>query len=112
MNKELEEGLLNNYSNLPITSVLVTKYYSGDQIKSRRMRWAGHATRLVKRRGVYRALVGKPEGKRPLGRLRRRQKDNINIQEVKMGGMDSIDLAQDRDKWRVLVNAVMKLRVP
>ena len=65
-------------------------------------------------RGVYRVLVEKPEGKRPLGRLRRRWEDNIkmDLQEVGCRGMDWIDLAQDRDRWRSLVNAVMNLRVP
>jgi len=63
---------------------------------------------------VYRALVGKPEGKRPLGRSRRRWEDNIKIglQEVGCEGMDWIEMAQDKDSWRALVNAVMKLRVP
>jgi hypothetical protein len=63
--------------------------------------------------GVYRVLVGKPEGKRPLGRPRRRWEDNIkmDLQEVGCGGMDSIWLAQDRDRWRAIVNAVMNLRV-
>ena len=65
-------------------------------------------------RGVYRVLVGKPEGKRPLGRPRRRWVDNIrtDLQEVGCGYMDWIGLAQDRDRWRALVSAVMKLRVP
>jgi len=67
----------------------------------------------VKRRGVYSLLVGKPEGKRPLGRLRRRWEDiKMDLQEMGCGGMDWIDLAQDRDRWRALVNGVMKLRVP
>ena len=83
-------------------------------IKSRRMRWAGHVTRMGEGRGVYRVLVGKPEGKRPLGRLRHRWKDNIkmDLQEVGCGGIDWIELAQDRDRWRALVNAVRNLWVP
>jgi len=66
------------------------------------------------RRGVYRVLVGKPEGKRPLGRPRCRWKDNINtdLQEVRCGFMDWIELAQDRDRWQALVNGIMNLRVP
>jgi len=69
---------------------------------------------MRERRGVYRVLVGKPEGKRPLGRPRHRWEDNINmdLQEVGCGGMGWINLAQDRDRWRALVNAVMNLRVP
>jgi hypothetical protein len=83
-------------------------------IKSRRMRWAGHVALMGERRSVYRVLVGKPEGKRPLGRLRRRWEDNIHmdLQEVGCRGMDWIELAQDRDRWRALVNAVMNLWVP
>ena len=83
-------------------------------IKSRRMRWAGHVARMGEERGVYRVLVGKPEGKRPLGRPRRRWVDNIrmDLQEVGCGYMDWIGLAQDRDRWRKLVSAVMNLRVP
>ena len=78
-------------------------------IKSRRMRWAGHVARMGERRGVYRVLVRKPEGKRPLGRPRHRWEDNIKmgLQEVRCGGMDWIELAQDRDSCRALVNAVM-----
>jgi hypothetical protein len=65
-------------------------------------------------RGVYRVLVGKPEGKRPLGRPRHRWEDNIKVdlQEVGCGGMEWIELDQDRDRWRALVNAVMNLRIP
>jgi len=66
------------------------------------------------RRGVYRVLVGNPEGQRPFGRPRRRWEDNIkmDLQEVGCGGMDWIQLAEDRDRWRALVNAVMNLRGP
>ena len=69
---------------------------------------------MAERRGVYRVLVGKHKGKRSLGRPRRRWEDNIkmDLQEVGCGGMNWIKLAQDRDRWRALVNAVMKLRVP
>jgi len=75
------------------------------------MRWTGHVARLGERRGVCRVLVGKPEGKRPLGRPRRRWEDNIkmDLQEMECGGTNWINLAQDRDKWRALVNAVMNL---
>jgi len=73
------------------------------------MRWAGHVARMGERRVVYRVLVGKPEGKRPLGIPRRRWEDNIklDLQEVGCGGMDWIELAQDRDRWRTFMNAVM-----
>jgi hypothetical protein len=83
-------------------------------IKSRRMRWAGHVARMGEDRGVYRVLVGKPEGKRPLGRPRRWWEDNIrmDLQEVGCGVMDWIGLAQDRDRWRAIVNAEINLRVP
>ena len=83
-------------------------------IKSRRMRWAGHVARMGEERGVYRVLVGKPEGRRPLGRPTRRWVDNIrmDLQEVGCGNVDWIGLAQDRDRWRTLVSTVMNLRVP
>ena len=69
---------------------------------------------MDERRGVYRLLLGKPDGKRPLGKPRRKWEDNIkmDVQEVECGGMDWIELAPDRDRWRALVNAVMNLRVP
>ena len=80
----------------------------------RRMRWAGHVTRMWEGRGVHRVLVGKPEGKRPLGRPRRRWEDNIKMafQEVGGGCGDWMKLAQDRDRWRALVSTVMNFRVP
>ena len=83
-------------------------------IKSRKMRWAGHVVRMGEERGVYRVLVGKPEGRRPLGRPRRRWVDNIrmDLQEVGCVYVDRIGLAQDRDRWRTLVSATMNLRVP
>ena len=83
-------------------------------IKSRRMRWVGHVVRMGERKGVHRVLVGKPEGKRPLGRPRLRWENNINmdLQEVGCEGMDWKELAQDRDRWRALVNAVMNIRAP
>ena len=83
-------------------------------IKSRRMRWAGDVAHMGEKRGVYRVLVGKPEGKRPLERPRRRWVDNIrmDIQEVGCGYMDWIGLAQDRGRWRTFVSAVMNHWVP
>ena len=83
-------------------------------IKWRRMIWAGHVARMGEERAVYRVLVGKPEGRRPLGRPRCRWVDNIrmDLQEVGCGYVDWIGLAQDRDRWRKLVSAAMNLRVP
>ena len=83
-------------------------------VKSRRMRWAGHVARLGEGRGVHRVLVGKPEGKRPLGRPRRRWEViiKIDLQEVGGGCGDWMELAQDRDRWPELVNTVRNLRIP
>jgi hypothetical protein len=83
-------------------------------IKLRRMRWAKHVACMWERRGVYSVLVGKRKGNRLLGRPRRRWEDNnkLDLQEAGCGGMDWIELAEDRDRWRALVSAVMNLRVP
>jgi hypothetical protein len=83
-------------------------------IKSRRMRWAGHVGRMREKRNSYRLLVGKPEGKRPLGRPRLRWVDNIrmDLREVGWGDVDWIGLAKDRNRWKALVNSVLNLRVP
>jgi len=82
-------------------------------IKSRKMRWAWHVACMGQERGVYRVLVGKLEGRRPLGRPRHRWVDNIrmDLQKVGCGYMDWIGLTQDRDRWRTLVSAVMNVRV-
>jgi len=78
------------------------------------MRWEGHVARMGEGRGVYRVLLGKPGRRRPLGRHRRRWEDNITMDlwEVGCGCVDWMELAQDRDRWRALVRAVMNLRVP
>jgi hypothetical protein len=83
-------------------------------IKSRRMRWAGHVACMMKGRDVYRVLVWRPEGKRPLGILRRRWEDNIKMdfREIGIDGANWIRLAQDRVQWRAFVNTVMNLWAP
>jgi hypothetical protein len=83
------------------------------QIKSRRMRWAGHVAHMGEERNVYRVLMGKPEGKRPLERPRRRWEYGIRVdlREIGLGGVDWIRLSQDRDRWRAVVSAVISLRV-
>ena len=82
-------------------------------VKSRRMRWVGHVACMEEGRVVHRVLVGKPEGKRPLGRPRHRWEDNIkmDLQEVGGGG-DWMELAKDRDSWWTLVNTVMNFQIP
>jgi hypothetical protein len=83
-------------------------------IKARRMRWAGHVPRMREVRGAYNISVGTSEGRRPLGRPRRKWRDNIkmDLREIGFGDVDWIHWAQDRDRWRALVNTVMNLRVP
>jgi hypothetical protein len=83
-------------------------------IKAMRMRWAGHVACMGVMRGAYNILVGRPEGRRPLGRPRRRWEDNIkmDLRKIGFGDVDWIHLAQDKDRWRALVNTVMNLRVP
>ena len=85
-----------------------------EMVKSRIMRWAGHVACMGEGRGMHRVLVGKPEGKRPLGRPRRRWEDNImmDLQEVEGGCGDWMELAQDRDRWQTIVSAVRNLWVP
>jgi hypothetical protein len=92
-------------------------YYSPSiirMIKSRRMRLAGHVAHMEKKRNSCRSLVGETEGKRPLGSPRRRWEDNIkmDLREIGWGDVDWVDLAQDMDHWRALVNTIMNLRVP
>jgi hypothetical protein len=83
-------------------------------ITARRIRWAGHVARMGEMRGAYNILVGRPKGMRPLGRPRRRWEDNIkmDLKEIVLGDVDCIHWAQDRDRWRALVNTVMNRRVP
>jgi hypothetical protein len=101
--KKLHEELNNLYSSPNIVRV----------IKSTRMGWVGHVAQLGEGRGVYRILAGESEGKRPLGKPRRRWEYNIKagVLEVGCGGMEWIELAQDRDSWRTLKNVVINLRV-
>ena len=85
-----------------------------EKFKSRRLRWAGHVARLEEGRSAFKILTGKPVGKRPLGRPRRRWEDNIrkDLKEIGISARNWVDSAQDRDYWRALVNAALKLRVP
>jgi hypothetical protein len=101
--RKLHNEILNLY---PSASVI-------KMIKSRRMVWAGHVTRMREKRNTYRLLVGKSEAKRPLGRLRRRWVENIRMDmgEIRWGGMDLIDLSQDRNQCRTHVNSVLNLLV-
>jgi hypothetical protein len=103
--RKLHNDELNDLYSLP-NSVRV--------VKSRRMRWAGNVARMGEDRGVHRMLVGKPGGKRSLGRPRRRWEDNIKIdfQEVGLGRGDWMELAQDSERWRALVGTVRNFRVP
>jgi hypothetical protein len=83
------------------------------QVKSRRIRWAGHVARMREERKVYKVLMGKPEGRRPLRRPRRRWEDGVrmDLREICLGCVDWIRLSQDRNLWRAVVSAVMNLRV-
>jgi hypothetical protein len=105
--RKLHNEELNRLYSSPNTSIVQV-------IKSRSIRWAVHVVCMGEKRGLCRVLVGKPEGKRPLERPRRRWEDNIkmNLQEVGCGTMDWIEVDQDRDRWWALVRAVMNLRVP
>ncbi|KAJ4444032.1 hypothetical protein ANN_05821 [Periplaneta americana] len=99
--------------NEPPGSLKASKTARIRNLKSRRLRWAGHVARMGESRNAYRVLVGRPEGKRPLGRPRRRWEDNIkmDLREVGYDDRDWINLAQDRERWRAYVRAAMNLRV-
>jgi hypothetical protein len=105
--RKLHNEELHNSRSLPNTGII-------RMIKSRSMGWVTRVARTGKTRNGYRILVRKPEGKRPLGKSRHRCEDNIKIYlgETERGGIDWIDVAQDRDQWMALVNTVMNLRVP
>jgi hypothetical protein len=113
---QTRDSTLHNHwrENIETNCTILSIIFNREIAYSRRMRWAGHVARMGEKRNAYRILVGKPEGQRPLGRPRRTWVDNIKIdlREIGWDGMDWIDLAQDRDKWRALVNTVMNLRVP
>jgi hypothetical protein len=102
------------FENRVLREYLIMRSFIIRMIKSRRMRWAGHVRRMGEKRNAYGILVGKPEGKRRLGRPRRSWVYNIKIdlREIGWDDMDWIDLAQERDQWRALVSTVMNLRVP
>jgi ribosome biogenesis protein Tsr3 len=104
--RKLHNEELHELYSSPSTSII-------RKIKSRRMGWAGHVARMGEKRNAYR-LLGKPEGKRPLGRPRRRLVDNMRIFLVDVGwcDVDRIGVAQDKDRWRALVNSVLNLRDP
>jgi len=108
----LYQYLLNTYLKITIGVLKYRNIFYHINITSER--WAGHVARMGEEKGVYRFFVGKSEGSRPLGRHRRRWVNNIrmDLQEMGCGYMDWTGLAQDRDRWRTLVSAVMNLRVP
>ncbi|KAJ4435082.1 hypothetical protein ANN_23657 [Periplaneta americana] len=115
-NRESNPGPLREWRKLHNTE-LHALHSSPDiirNIKSRRLRWAGHVARMGETRNAYRKLVGRPEGKRPLGMPRRRWEDNItmDLRDVGYDDKEWINLAQDRDQWRVYVRAAMNVRVP
>jgi hypothetical protein len=111
--KREEDGLWRKLHNDELHSL----YFSTNivrVIKSRRMKWARHGARMGEGKGVYKFLAGRPEGKRPLGKHRRRWEDNIkmDLREIGIEGTNWIQLAQDRVRWRAFVSTVMNLRVP